>query len=36
MKNVCMDRDKVIKFIEENVKSESVYYKIQKELIEVF
>lgn len=35
MKKVCMNREIIIKFIEENVKSESVYYKIQKELIEV-
>lgn len=35
MKKVCMDREIIIKFIEENIKSESVYYKIQKELIEV-
>lgn len=35
MKKVCMDRKKVVKFIEKNVKQESVYYEIQKELIEV-
>lgn len=35
IKKVCMDREQIIKFIEDNVKSELVYYKIQKELIEV-
>ncbi|MCM1263578.1 MAG: hypothetical protein NC313_12770 [Butyrivibrio sp.] len=35
MKKVRMDRNKIIKFIEENVKNESIYYNIQKELVEV-
>ncbi len=34
MKKVHMDRKKVIKFIKENMKDESVYCEIQKELIE--
>lgn len=33
--NVCMDREKVIGFIENNIQSTSAYHEIQKELIEV-
>lgn len=35
MNTICMNRKEIIKFIEDNVKSESVYYEIQKEIIEV-